>query len=101
MKIASLVNRVISDFTGIETGVHLHSTRMNWKEKIEAALSNGCRRFDGALKGIGGCPMAKDELIGNMDSELMIPYFKQLGYLKNLDEENLNKSIQIAGNLFS
>ena len=49
-------------------GVHLHSTSENWQQKLEAALAAGCRRFDGALKGIGGCPMANDELVGNMDT---------------------------------
>ena len=51
-----------------EIGVHLHSTPANWKEKVDAALQAGCMRFDGALKGIGGCPMADDELVGNMDT---------------------------------
>ncbi|MEO9100523.1 MAG: hydroxymethylglutaryl-CoA lyase, partial [Ginsengibacter sp.] len=85
-QISSLVEKVIASFPGIETGVHLHSTSVNWKEKIDAALQNGCRRFDGALKGVGGCPFAKDELVGNLDSELMIPYFKSLGYLENINE---------------
>lgn len=99
-QIASLVQKVIADFPGIETGVHLHSTRTNWKEKIDAALKNGCLRFDGALKGIGGCPMAKDELVGNMDSELMIPYFESLGYLKRFDNEALKEASQIASRIF-
>lgn len=100
-QISSLVQKVISTYPGIETGVHLHSTRTNWKEKIDAALDNGCLRFDGALKGIGGCPMAKDELVGNMDSELMIPYFKSLGYLGNFDNDALRKAGQIAAEIFA
>jgi len=99
-QIASLVKKVIGQFPGIETGVHLHSTNFNWKEKISAALENGCLRFDGALKGIGGCPMAEDELVGNVDSELMIPYFKQLGFLKNMNETELSKAIQMASKIF-
>ena len=99
-QIASLVQKVITRFPGVETGVHLHSTRVNWKEKIDAALNNGCLRFDGALKGIGGCPMAKDDLVGNMDSELMIPYFERLGYLKNFDNEALKKAIDMAAGIF-
>ena len=99
-QIGSLVKKVIGDFPEIETGVHLHSPRSNWQEKIKAALENGCRRFDGALKGIGGCPMAKDELIGNMDSELMIPYFEELGYLQGFDEDSLERSIQMASEVF-
>ncbi len=99
-QIATLVQKVISDFPGIETGVHLHSSHSNWKEKIDAALNTGCMRFDGALKGIGGCPMAKDELVGNMDSELMIPYFESLGYLKKLDNEALQRASEMASRLF-
>ena len=57
-------------------------------------------RFDGALKGIGGCPMADDELVGNMDSELMIPYFKELGYLKEIDANALAESIRLASEIF-
>lgn len=99
-QIASLVKKTISTFPGIETGVHLHSTNFNWKEKIDAALQNGCLRFDGALKGIGGCPMADDELVGNMNSELMIPYFKQLGFLEKINEDELMKAEEIAAQIF-
>jgi hydroxymethylglutaryl-CoA lyase len=99
-QISSLVQKVISTFPKIETGVHLHSTTINWKQKIDAALQNGCRRFDGALKGIGGCPMAEDELVGNMNSELMIPYFKQLGLLQNINELELKKAGIIAAKIF-
>lgn len=100
IQVASLVQKVIAGFPDIETGVHLHSTRIMWKEKIDAALNNGCLRFDGALKGIGGCPMAKDDLVGNMDSELMIPYFESLGYLKNFDYQALKKASEMAARIF-
>ena len=99
-QIASLVKKVIAMFPGIETGVHLHSTSLNWKEKIDAALQNGCMRFDGALKGVGGCPMAEDELVGNMDSELMIPYFEKLGLLTNVNHQALKKAIDMASKIF-
>jgi hydroxymethylglutaryl-CoA lyase len=99
-QIASLVKKVIAKFPEIETGVHLHSTSLNWKEKIDAALQNGCMRFDGALRGVGGCPMAEDELVGNMDSELMIPYFEKLGLLQNINQEALKKAIEIASKIF-
>lgn len=85
---------------GIETGVHLHSTPANWKEKLEAASKAGCKRFDGALKGIGGCPMANDELVGNMNTEWMIGYFEEQGNLLNLDKQALNNSLRIAGEIF-
>ncbi len=100
-QIASLVKKVILTFPGIETGVHLHSTTLNWKEKIDAALHSGCLRFDGALKGVGGCPMAEDELVGNMDSELLIPYFEKLDLLKNIDLPALKKAKEIASKIFA
>lgn len=100
LQVASLVKKVISKFPQIETGVHLHSTNINWKQKINAALQNGCLRFDGALKGIGGCPMANDELVGNMNSELLIPYFKQLGFLENINETELLKASEMASKIF-
>jgi len=99
-QIAGLVKKVIHSFPQIETGVHLHSTNFNWKEKLDAALENGCLRFDGALKGIGGCPMAEDELVGNMNSELMIPYFKELGFLQNINEAELSKAEKMASKIF-
>ncbi len=81
-------------------GVHLHSTPQNWQVKLEAAIAAGCTRFDGALKGIGGCPMAQDALVGNMDTELMIAYFEEKGLVKNLNNEALRKSLQIASEIF-
>jgi len=99
-QIASLVKKVTSCFPGIETGVHLHSTNINWKEKVDAALQNGCLRFDGALKGIGGCPMANNKLVGNMNSELMIPYFKHLGFLENINYVELLKATEMASKIF-
>jgi len=83
-----------------EIGVHLHSTAINWKEKLDAAVEAGCLRFDGALKGIGGCPMADDVLVGNMDTELMIPYFEQKQMLPALDMEALKESSRMASSIF-
>ena len=68
-QVSSIVEYLVKKMPGSQIGVHLHSTPDNWKEKLNAAFSAGCRRFDGALKGIGGCPMAKDELVGNMNTE--------------------------------
>jgi hydroxymethylglutaryl-CoA lyase len=99
-QVSSVTGKVISSFPQIETGVHLHSTNINWQQKIEAALEMGCTRFDGALKGIGGCPMANDELVGNMDSELMIPWFQKLGYLKEVDADALAESSRLASEIF-
>ena len=101
---AAQVKRVtkylVDSLPGTEIGVHLHSTAVNWKEKVDAALAAGCRRFDGALKGIGGCPMADDELVGNMDTELMIPYFKEQHLLNNLDMDALEASSKLAIKIF-
>jgi len=99
-QVASITHKVINAFPKLETGVHLHSTNKNWQQKIDAALEQGCKRFDGSLKGIGGCPMADDELVGNMDSELMIQYFKELGYCKEIDTTALAQSIKLAEEIF-
>jgi len=99
-QVFDMTSYLVESLPGIETGVHLHSTSVNWQEKLEAAVKAGCRRFDGALKGIGGCPMADDELIGNMNSELMIPFLEEKGLLSELDEDALQESLRIAGEIF-
>ena len=83
-----------------EIGVHLHSKPDNWKEKLEAAEKAGCKRFDGALKGIGGCPMANDELVGNMNMEMMIQYFEKQNFLAGLNKKALAESLRIAAEIF-
>lgn len=83
-----------------DIGVHLHSTADNWKSKLDAALTGGCKRYDGALKGIGGCPMANDELVGNMDTELMIPYFEGLNLLEGLNQDAQKEASRLADEIF-
>ncbi len=95
-----ITDHLIKEFPGYEIGVHLHSKPDNWKVKIDAALKAGCKRFDGALKGIGGCPMADDVLVGNMNSELLIDYFQQLNLLPELNYDALEESISIANEIF-
>lgn len=73
--IHQLLNTLIPRFPQIEFGVHLHTHPSGWYDKMEAAFSAGCTRFDGAIKGYGGCPMAKDELTGNMPTEKILSYF--------------------------
>jgi hydroxymethylglutaryl-CoA lyase len=85
---------------GTEIGVHLHSSPDNWIEKLESAVKAGCRRFDGALNGIGGCPMANDELVGNMNTNWMISYFEGQGILPELNKQALEKSLRIASETF-
>ena len=95
-----VTKHLVDALPDIEIGVHLHSTALHWKQKVDAALQAGCKRFDGALKGIGGCPMADDELVGNMDSELMIPYFEALHLLKGLNQEALEQCSKMAAAIF-
>lgn len=70
-----LFSNLIPKYPEIEFGAHLHTTPAKWHEKVNAAFEAGCRRFDGAIQGFGGCPMAKDELTGNMPTEKMLSYF--------------------------
>ena len=73
--ITYLFTELISKYPHIEFGAHLHTTKDKWHEKISSAFQAGCRRFDGAIQGFGGCPMAKDELTGNMPTEKLLSYF--------------------------
>jgi hydroxymethylglutaryl-CoA lyase len=91
---------LVESLPGVEIGVHLHSTASNWQDKLDAAFRAGCRRFDGALKGIGGCPMANDELVGNMNTEWMIRYFEENGIEPGLNREALSNSLALAGEIF-
>ncbi len=91
---------LIPKYPNVEFGVHLHSAVANRKEKLEAAVDAGCIRFDGALKGIGGCPMAQDELIGNFDSVFMIDYFSEKQLLNKLDKAALEESLRLASEIF-
>ena len=75
--ISYLFSNLIPQYPEVEFGAHLHTTPTAWHEKIQAAYKAGCRRFDGAIQGFGGCPMAKDELTGNMPTEKMLSYFNQ------------------------
>ena len=75
--ISYLFSNLIPQYPQIEFGAHLHTTPSSWHEKVNAAYTAGCRRYDGAIQGFGGCPMAKDELTGNMPTEKMLSYFTQ------------------------
>lgn len=99
-QVFDMTSYLVDSLPGVEIGVHLHSTPDNWQEKLAAAVQAGCHRFDGALKGIGGCPMADDELVGNMDSELMIGYFDDQQLLPALDKDALKRSLRMAGEIF-
>lgn len=73
--IEDLFSTLIPKYPNVEFGAHLHTTLHEWHEKVDAAFNAGCRRFDGAIQGFGGCPMAKDELTGNMPTEKLLSYF--------------------------
>ncbi len=73
--ISYLFSSLIPSYPDIEFGAHLHTTPSTWFEKVNAAYLAGCKRFDGAIQGFGGCPMAKDELTGNMPTEKLLSYF--------------------------
>lgn len=75
--ISSLFSALIPEFPAVEWGAHLHTTPNAWREKIEAAYQSGCRRFDGVIKGLGGCPMAKDDLVGNMPTEKLLSFTQE------------------------
>ena len=97
--IAYLFSNLLPKYPDTEIGAHFHTTPHKWREKIHTAYENGCRRFDGAIKGYGGCPMAKDDLTGNMPTEQMVVYFKEQGVL-DLNEEAFFKSMEMAGTVF-
>ncbi len=98
--IAYLFGSLIPAYPHIEFGAHLHTQPHNWREKVEAAYTNGCRRFDGALRGYGGCPMAKDDLTGNMATENMIFYFDEVKAGLQIDRFAFGKSLTMVGEVF-
>jgi len=95
--IAPLFSTLIKEYPTIEFGAHFHTTPDKWEEKVESAYQNGCRRFDAALKGYGGCPMAKDDLVGNMPTEKLITYFTEDLRLNKLE---LEKSLALCSIVF-
>lgn len=100
VQVGRITNYLVDKFPNNQFGVHLHSTPFNREAKIKAALDAGCTRFDGAMKGIGGCPMADDVLVGNIDTEWLIGYFNELHRLPPLDLNALQESIHLAEEIF-
>ncbi|MGQ0828587.1 MAG: hydroxymethylglutaryl-CoA lyase [Bacteroidota bacterium] len=98
--ISFLFSKLVPEFPGIEIGAHLHTTPATWEEKVHAAYTSGCRRFDGAIKGYGGCPMAADKLTGNMPTEKLISYFKKNNIPTGVDETAFAEAITIATTTF-
>lgn len=93
-----LFSNLIPALPHVEFGAHLHTTPHTWHEKIKAAYDSGCRRFDGAIRGFGGCPMASDDLVGNMPTEKLLSFAQERGLGKDLNmlafESAYNKALQ-------
>ncbi|PCJ23811.1 MAG: hydroxymethylglutaryl-CoA lyase [Flavobacteriales bacterium] len=98
--ISYLFSNIIPEFSEVEIGAHLHTTPTTWEEKVNAAYQNGCKRFDGAIKGFGGCPMATDDLTGNMATENLIQYFNQNNINTGINQEAFNGSMIKALKVF-
>lgn len=98
--ISQLFSTLIPALPKVEFGAHLHTSPSNWEEKVEAAFNSGCRRFDGAIKGFGGCPMAEDELVGNMPTENMLAYFRSIKEETGIDREEMSRALLMAGEVF-
>ena len=97
--IQSLYPKLVHQLIDAVVGMHLHTTPDSWQEKIAAAYDAGCRNFDGAIKGFGGCPMAKDDLTGNMPSEKMIHFLGEKETLK-INRFQLSRSLELATSIF-
>lgn len=98
--IGELFGDLARQFNHLELGVHLHSSPAAAREKISAAYLAGCRRFDGAMKGFGGCPMADDKLVGNLATETIYAYLKELDEAPGLDDREFQKSMLMAEQVF-
>ena len=98
--ITTLFNSMTSSFPHIEFGVHLHSDIDTATEKIAAAYKAGCRRFDGAINGFGGCPMAEDKLVGNIATETMLRYFDEHAIETKLDRAAFGTALNMAPEVF-
>jgi hydroxymethylglutaryl-CoA lyase len=95
-----LFEYVIPNFPEVEIGAHLHTTPDTWKEKIGAAIGSGCKRFDGSIKGFGGCPMATDGLTGNMATENIISYLNENNIEHGLNEKAFNEALMMSLEIF-
>ena len=99
--ISYIFTALIKELPQVEFGAHLHTTPTTWEEKITAAYQSGCLRFDGAIKGFGGCPMATDALTGNMATENIVAFFNQKEIEMNLNRKAFDLSLAQANFVFS
>ena len=98
--ITYLFSNLIKQYPSIEFGAHLHTTPDKWHEKVDAAFNSGCKRFDGAILGFGGCPMAKDELTGNMPTEKLLSYFTSKKETTNLNSISFESAYNESKKIF-
>jgi hydroxymethylglutaryl-CoA lyase len=98
--ISYLFSKLVPEFPGVEIGAHLHTTPDTWEEKVHAAYTSGCRRFDSAIKGYGGCPMATDKLTGNMPTENLLQYFKKHNVATGIDEKAFAEAMLLSTQTF-
>jgi hydroxymethylglutaryl-CoA lyase len=96
-----LFSNIIPEFKNVEIGAHLHSTKEKASEKIHAAYSSGCKRFDVAIHGFGGCPMAADDLTGNLATEDLESYFIENHIDLNLNSNFLKESYELSWTIFN
>lgn len=95
-----IFKHLVPEFKDVEIGAHFHSTVDTWEEKMQAAYDSGCTRFDSAMKGIGGCPMAKDELVGNIATEKVVDWAERTGIPLKLNKDALQEAMLKAGQVF-
>ena len=100
-QITYLFKSLTSRFTKIEFGAHLHSHPSTGFEKIEAAYNSGCQRFDGAIKGFGGCPLAKDDLVGNMATETILSFLDSRNDAPDINRDEFSLALQMADTIFT
>lgn len=99
--IRDIFGHLIPAFPELQIGAHFHSAPHNWQEKIDAAFESGCRMFDSSLKGIGGCPMAKDDLVGNIATENVLHWCDRIGLPLQLDRPAFAKAMIMAAEVFN
>ena len=99
--ITRIFNAVVGLNDTVEFGVHLHCTPDNWYQKVEAAWNAGCRRFDAAMKGYGGCPFAEDELVGNLSTENLMLFLSEKNIQTNINQQAFDQSLLMASSVFA
>ncbi len=98
--IKTIYSALVPMYPGTEFGLHLHTANQGWYEKVEAAYAAGCRRFDGVINGLGGCPMAGKDLLGNLKTENLVEFAVEKKIPLSIDKKELAEAYRIAGEIF-